>query len=93
MRKHRPFLGVVAIVGLWFTAVVLLHRTRAIEVLYRWPHAAGFVLGIAWWAWLQPSWCGLAIAAACVALALRAGWPGRAIRMEASTVVRGSHAK
>jgi hypothetical protein len=93
MREHRPFLGVLAIAGLWLTAVVLSHRTRAIELLYRWPHAAGFILGIAWWAWLQPSWCGLAIAAACVALSLRAGWPGRAIRTEASTVVRTNHSK
>jgi len=92
-RDQTPILGVLAIAGLWISAVVLSHRTGALEFVYRWPHAVGFLLGIAWWAWLRPSWCGLVIAAACVALAIRAGWPGRTILMDASTVVRSGHAK
>jgi hypothetical protein len=85
--------GTLAIVGLWIGAVLVSRRTRALDLFYQWPQAIGFLIGIAWWAWLRPSWFGLAIAAACVAFALRSGWPGRAIRLDASTVLRASRSK
>jgi hypothetical protein len=86
-------IGVLAIVGFSVGGMILAHRTKMLDLVYQWPHAVGFVVGIACWAWLQPSWCGLVISLACVALALRSGWPGRAIRLDASTVLRASRPK
>jgi hypothetical protein len=83
----------LAIVVLAVGAVLLAQRTGANDLLYKWPQTTGFLIGIAWWAWLRPSWFGLAIAAASAMLALHSGWPGRAIRMDASTVLRTSRPK
>jgi hypothetical protein len=58
------------------------------DLLHRWPHALTFLFGIAYWAWLQPSWLGLLISGASVFFACCSGWPGRAIRTDASTVLR-----
>jgi hypothetical protein len=85
--------GALAITSLTLAMFLLARRTNAPDLLYQWPHAVGFLIGIACWAWLQPSWVGLLIAAVCVALALHSGWPGRAIRLDASTVLRASHPK
>jgi hypothetical protein len=86
-------LGVLAVIGLSVASVLLMRRPAACDLLYQWPHALGFMIGMAWWAWMQPSWCGLLIALVCVALALRSGWPGRSIRLDASTVLRSSRPK
>ena len=85
--------GLLAVVSLSIAALMLIGRPAAWDSLYQWPHAVGFLVGIAYWAWMQPSWCGLLIAAASVVLACRSGWPGRAIRMDASTVLRASRPK
>jgi hypothetical protein len=90
---QSSMVGPMAIAALALAVVVLAHRTRALDLLYQWPHASSFLIGIAWWAWLQPSWFGLVIAAASVAFAMRSGWPGRAIRLDGSTVVRASRPK
>jgi hypothetical protein len=68
----------------------LMRRPAAVDVFYRWPHACGVLLGIAYWAWLWPSWLGTLIAAASLWLAVRFAWPGRSLRTEASTVLRAS---
>lgn len=86
-------LGLVAVVSLSITAILLMRRQAAWDLFYQWPHAVGFLVGIAYWAWMQPSWFGLLISAASVALACQSGWPGRAIRMDASTVLRASRPK
>jgi hypothetical protein len=83
-------LGLLAVVSLSIAAILWMRWPAACDLLYRWPHAVGFLAGMAYWAWMQPSWCGLLIAAASVVLACRSGWPGRAIRMDASTVLRAS---
>jgi hypothetical protein len=88
--RQSSLIGVLAIAALSLGAVILTRWTRALELIYQWPHAVGFLIGTACWAWLQPSWCGLVIAAACSALALRSGWPGRPIGLDASTVLRAS---
>jgi hypothetical protein len=81
--------GAVALVAVVAAATLsLLRRPAAWDVVYRWPHAFVFLLGIAYWAALRPSWLGIAIAAASLLLALWTGWPGRLMRREGSTVVR-----
>jgi hypothetical protein len=74
-------------------ALALMRSRAACDLLWRWPHAAAFLLGIVYWAWLRPSWVGLVIAAAGVLLALRPGWPGHLARTEGSTVMRAEHAR
>ncbi len=87
------YVALLAVVSLSITAIALLRRPAVWDFLYQWPHAVGFLLGIAYWAWLQPSWLGLVFAAASLALAFRTGWPGRAIRLDTSTVLRASRPK
>jgi hypothetical protein len=86
-------IAVLVVVSLSAAALLLLHRPGASDLLYQWPHAVGVLIGIAGWAWLQPSWLGLLIAMGCIALAVRSGWPGRPIRLDASTVLRASRPK
>jgi hypothetical protein len=83
-------IGLLAIVAAAAAGIWLMRRPAALDFLYRWPHLIGVAVGIAWWAWLWPSWLGLLIAAANVWLALRFAWPGRLLRTEASTVLRAS---
>ncbi|MCI0334158.1 MAG: hypothetical protein L0228_13150 [Planctomycetes bacterium] len=90
---QSQYVALLAVVSLSIAAVALLRRPAVWDFLYQWPHAVGFLLGIAYWAWLEPSWLGLVIAAASVGLAFRTGWPGRAIRLDASTVLRASRPK
>jgi hypothetical protein len=66
----------------------LLRRPAAWDVVCQWPHAVSFVLGIAYWAFLWPSWLGIVIAMASVLLALRSGWKGRSLQSDGSTVLR-----
>jgi len=75
----------IASASLWFVRSPL-----ALDFVCRWPHVVGVLIGIAWWAWLWPSWFGLAIAAATLWHSLRFNWPGRSIRAEASTVLRST---
>jgi hypothetical protein len=81
-------LGTLAVLCLTIVAILMLQWPAAWDALYRWPHAVGFGVGLAYWAFLRPSWLGLLIAAASVAIGFRPGWPGRTIRLEASTVLR-----
>ncbi len=60
------------------------------DALHRYPHTLGVVVGIAYWAWLWPSWVGMLIVLVSAVLALRFGWPGRSIRPESSTVLRST---
>jgi hypothetical protein len=71
-------------------SVWLTHSSAVRDLVCRWPNAVGVLVGIAYWAWLWPSWLGLVIAAACVLTSLRPVWPGRSMRTEASTVLRGA---
>jgi hypothetical protein len=68
-------------------AIALMRRPVAGDLLWRWPQTAAFLVGMAYWAWLWPSWIGLLIAAASVWLAMRPGWPGHSVRTEGSTVM------
>jgi len=68
----------------------LIRSPAAADLVCRWPHAIGVLIGILWWAWLSPSWLGLAIIAASVWHSLRFDWPGRSFRAEASTVLRST---
>jgi hypothetical protein len=72
----RDLLVVLAIATV---AIALIRRPAVWEQFWRWPHAVVFLLGMAFWAWLSPSWLGLLIAAVSVWLALRRGWPGRSL--------------
>ena len=82
--------GLLLIAGSLIATIWLMRRPTAIDFLYRWPHACGVLLGIAYWASLWPSWLGILIAAASLWLALRSAWPGGSMRTEASTVLRAS---
>jgi hypothetical protein len=83
--KVRGFLAILVAAA---AIILLMRRPAAYDLLYRWPLAVVFLLGTAWWAWLEPSWLGLLIAAVSVGLALRSGWPRRARPIEGSTVIR-----
>jgi hypothetical protein len=80
--------GISAVIASAAASVWLLRRPAAADFLYRWPHAMAFLVGVAAWAWLRPSWAGLLIAAASLLLAGRRGWPGRSLPRERSTVLR-----
>jgi hypothetical protein len=86
-------IGLSLIALLLVAAIWLMRQPAAVDALCRWPHACGVLLGIAYWAWMWPSWLGILIAAANLWLALRFDWPGQALRTEASTVLRASHTK
>ncbi len=83
-------LGTLLIGGLLVASLWILRQPGAADILFRWPHALGVVIGIGYWAWMWPSWFGLVIAAVSLWLALRFHWPGRSIRTEASTVLRNA---
>jgi hypothetical protein len=93
-RRSTPTPGQTRAAALAMVAVAaaaalsLARRPAAWDALCRWPHAFAFLLGIAYWAALWPSWLGIVIAGASVLLALRSGWPGRSMRSEGSTVLR-----
>ena len=78
-----PLTAVLLVGTIW-----LMRLPAATDFIYRWPHALGILFGIAYWAWLWPSWLGLLIVAGSLWLALRFDWPGRSLRAEASTVLR-----
>lgn len=80
-----PLIAALLITGIW-----LMRLPAANDFLCRWPHALGILFGIAYWAWMWPSWVGILIATGCLWLALRFDWPGRSLRTEASTVLRAS---
>lgn len=82
--------GLLLIAGVASVGAYLVRSPLAADFLCRWAHAVGILIGIAYWAWLWPSWLGLVIAAASLWLALRFNWPGRSVRPEASTVMRST---
>lgn len=83
--KRVAVIVIVLFAGLWLGRIVAVR-----DFLQRCPYVIGVCAGIAYWAWLSPSWFGLVIAAASAYLALRFTWPGRFIRPEASTVLRST---
>jgi hypothetical protein len=85
---RTPLVAAAIVICLAIASSVALTHATVRDLLYRWPQAIAFLLGIACWAWLQPSWLGLLISGASVLFACRSGWPGRAIRTDASTVLR-----
>jgi hypothetical protein len=87
---QNRIIGLLVIAGALIATLSMMRRPAAADFLYRWPHACGVLLGIAYWGWLWPSWLGILIAAASLWLALRFGWPSRSLRTEASTVLRSS---
>lgn len=88
--RQIQVLGLLMIVGLSAASAWLIRSPVAADFLCRWPHVVGILLGIAYWAWLRPSWVGLLIAAVSLWLALRSNWPARTLRPEASTVLRST---
>jgi hypothetical protein len=84
-------IGLLLVTAALIALLWLIRWPAAMDFLYRWPHVLGVLLGIFYWACLWPSWLGILIAAASVWLGLRIAWPGRSMRTEASTVLRGSH--
>jgi hypothetical protein len=83
-------IGLLTVFAAMIASLWLMRRPAALDFLHRWPQLMGVLLGIAWWAWLWPSWLGILMAGASVWLALRFAWPGRSLRTEASTVLRTS---
>jgi len=77
--------ALIASVGVFLVRIPVLA-----DFLGRWTYGVGILIGILYWAWLWPSWMGLAIAVASLWLSLRFNWPGRSIRPEASTVLRST---
>ena len=77
-----------SIIGLAVATILLAASPGARDLFCRCPLALAFLAGLAYWAWLSPSWLGLAIAAGSLWLAIRPGWPGRSMRSEGSTVLR-----
>lgn len=91
--QQSRLISLLALGSLAIGGLLILRRNGLREAFYHWPHAIGFLIGLAYWAWLQPSWLGLVIAALSVVFACRSSWPGRAIRLDASTVLRASRPK
>ncbi len=89
-NSRIKYIAIFAILGGILVAQFLLRHPEWCDQAYRWPHAIGFLAGIAFWAWMQPSFLGLMIALASVLLACRSNWPGRAVRTDASTVLRSA---
>jgi hypothetical protein len=78
---------VLLILGAAAATLALVRAGATFEVLWQWPHAVTFLVGIVFWAWLWPSWIGLLIVVASLWLTFKPGWPGRAGRSEGSTLV------
>jgi hypothetical protein len=55
----------------------LVNRPATRDVLVRWPFATAALSGLAAWAWLRPSWLGLAIAVVSLGLWLKDTLSGR----------------
>jgi hypothetical protein len=79
---------IVLVVAAAAATISLLRRPAAWDVVCQWPHAVAFLIGIAYWALLWPSWLGIVIAIASLLLGLRTSWPGRSARSDGSTVLR-----
>ncbi len=60
--------------GLLVAGAWALGRTRRAQWLTKWPHAAGVVVGLAWWLWLSPSVLGWLIVAVSLAAAAHSAW-------------------
>jgi hypothetical protein len=87
-RRQLRILGLLAVCGTLAATLWLMGRPAAIDLLYRWPQAIAFLIGVLYWSWLRPSWLGLLIAAASFVLAWWTGWPGRSLPKDRSTVLR-----
>ncbi len=81
-------LGIFLIVGVAIAGVLVVRSPHAVDFICRWPHALGVLIGVVYWAWLWPSWLGLAIVAFFLLRAVRPSWPGHSARAEGSTVMR-----
>jgi hypothetical protein len=91
--RQSHWIGLLAVACIGITGIYIARRQELWHWVYQWPNAVLFLVGLAYWAWLRPSWLGLVIAAASVVLAFRSGWPGRSIRLDASTVLRANRPK
>jgi hypothetical protein len=80
--------GLAAIVVLAIVLAWLARFPAAHDLLWRWPHTAGLLMGLAAWACLQPSWLGLLIVATVLLLVVRPAWPGPTFRADESTVLQ-----
>jgi hypothetical protein len=89
-RGATQGLGILVVLAFALATIWLSRSPVAQDFICRWPHIIGILIGLAWWAWLSPSWFGLIIIAATLWHALRFDWPGRSIRAEASTVLRST---
>jgi hypothetical protein len=91
--RQSDWIGLLAVACMGIVGIYLTRRPEFWQWAYQWPNALFFLAGVAYWAWLRPSWLGLVFAAASVVLAFRSGWPGRSIRLDASTVLRANRPK
>jgi hypothetical protein len=80
-------MGLLSILGLLAATIWLIRFQPAADFICRWPHLLGVLLGVAYWAWMWPSWLGILIAGVNVWLAIRFDWPGRSLRVDPSTVL------
>jgi hypothetical protein len=81
-------IGLLSIVGAAAAAIGLVRHPAMWDVVCRWPHALVTAAGIAYWAWLWPSWFGLVVALMGVATSLLPSITSRTIPGEGSTVLR-----
>lgn len=66
-------IGLLAIALAAAVSIGIASWPPARDALWRWSHALGVLVGLAWWAWLTPSWLGWVIVAASLLLVLRKG--------------------
>lgn len=88
--RQKQMVSLLLVVGVALSVFLLARRPTSRDALYCWPHAALFLIGLAWWLWLWPGWIGLVLAGGSVWLKFWSGWPGHLVRSEGSTVVRAS---
>jgi hypothetical protein len=84
------FLAVVLVFAVSALLIWLLSNSATVDFVYRWPYALAILGGIFYWTFLWPSWLGLLVVVGSLWLGLRTTWPGRAMRPEASTVLRST---
>ncbi len=81
-------IGILVIIGLATMLAWLVRLPAAHDLLWRWPHTAGLLFGLAVWACLRPGWLGLSIVVVVVLLVVRPAWPGPTFRADESTVLQ-----
>ena len=86
--RQMQIAALLAVVSGALATILLMRQPAAADLFCRWPHAVVFLIGLAYWAWLWPSWLGLLVAAGALLASLHPGLPGRSMPVEGSTVLR-----